>query len=340
MTATKDTSLVASPSPARALEMREQARHALTECRTTFDAMEVRNRAEAIRAYSKAAKDRTLEIEAMEIRADAERKLGVIIDAERKAGRLPLADGPRQTKSSTRRVDDFSTLKDLGVSYNLSKQAQAFADLNEEAWEAHKADWREEMATKPHGRVTVLRPRPPDAPEPADIPPPPEDRSYAVVVVDPPWPVKPLELKDTGTGGHIGYPVMSISAIEETTLPATDAHVFLWTTQRFLPDALRLFGVWGVRYSLTYVWRKPDGFQPPGLPKYNCEFCLYGRIGKPPQELHRKDWWACFDSPRAGHSVKPDSFYSMLRTRYPGPRLDMFNRRRIPGFDGWGDEAV
>ena len=335
MTTTKDTSLVASPSPDRALEMREQARHALTECRTTFDAMEVRNRAEAIRAYSKAAKDRTLEIEAMEIRADAERKLGQLLED------MPRNTGARGIgTSAVPNGNRTPTLSDIGVSKKLSMQSRQFAGLNDEAWEAHKAEWREEMATKPHGRVKVLRPKPPPAPEPADIPPPPEDRSYAVVVVDPPWPVKPLELKDTGTGGHIGYPVMSISAIEETTLPATDAHVFLWTTQRFLPAALRLFDVWGVRYSLTYVWRKPDGFQPPGLPKYNCEFCLYGRIGKPPQELHRKDWWACFDAPRAGHSVKPDSFYSMLRKRYPGPRLDMFNRRRIPGFDGWGNEAV
>ena len=152
MTATKDTSLVASPSPARALEMREQARHALTECRTTFDAMEVRNRAEAIRAYSKAAKDRTLEIEAMEIRADAERKLGQLLRE------VPRAKPGDNQYSGGSQSEPPPTLSDIGVSKKLSMQSQRLARESEEEWEETKRKWREEMATKPHGRVKVLRP--------------------------------------------------------------------------------------------------------------------------------------------------------------------------------------
>ena len=40
-----------------------------------------------------------------------------------------------------------------------------------------------------------------------------------------------------------------------------------------------------------------------------------------------------------GHSVKPDGFYKMVRRVTTGPRLDMFNRPRIEGFNGWGDES-
>ena len=44
--------------------------------------------------------------------------------------------------------DDLSTLSDIGVSKDLSKQAQDFAKLNEEAWRDEKRKWREWM---PHG---------------------------------------------------------------------------------------------------------------------------------------------------------------------------------------------
>ena len=49
---------VALISPERALSMREQAHRALRDCATVFDAMDVRVTAAAVRAYSKAAKDR------------------------------------------------------------------------------------------------------------------------------------------------------------------------------------------------------------------------------------------------------------------------------------------
>jgi N6-adenosine-specific RNA methylase IME4 len=165
------------------------------------------------------------------------------------------------------------------------------------------------------------------------------DGLYDVVVIDPPWPVAFQAREARPNQVALAYATMTVAEIQALPLPlAEHAHVWLWTTQRFLPDAFRCLDAWGLTYSCCFVWMKPGGIQPLGLPQMNGEFALYARKGQP-LFLETTALPTHFAAPRGTHSAKPAEFYATVRRVTGGRRLDMFARACFPGFDAWGQEA-
>lgn len=163
---------------------------------------------------------------------------------------------------------------------------------------------------------------------------------YETIVIDPPWPMQKIERDVRPNQVEFDYPTMNEQQLSEFHIPSADScHMFCWTTHKFLPMAFRLLDPWGFRYVCTFVWHKPGGFQPHGLPQFNCEFALYARKGTP-ELLDTKDFPCCFEAPRREHSRKPDIFYDRVRRVTAGPRIDIFSREPRDGFDQFGNEAA
>jgi N6-adenosine-specific RNA methylase IME4 len=168
---------------------------------------------------------------------------------------------------------------------------------------------------------------------------------YATIVADPPWAYAEGWPKSNGQGQRgnkdrklIGYSSMSLdemTALRPGVIADADAHLYLWTTNRYLRAAFDLAEAWGFHPSQVLTWCKPPrGLGPGGAFAVTTEFVIFARHGTP-RHRERVDstWW---EWSRQGHSVKPAAFYDLVERVSPGPYVELFARQPRLGWDHWG----
>jgi hypothetical protein len=132
------------------LDLYKSACRALVEARDIVSVKDVADRALAIKEYGRLAADKTLEIDAAELRIEAEIKLGKMLLAAKDIGQVAVGRPKKCSYEEQFRV----TLDEAGIDRKLSSRAQKLASISERAMGARLAAWRQ-AAEKGAGRVTV-----------------------------------------------------------------------------------------------------------------------------------------------------------------------------------------
>lgn len=171
------------------------------------------------------------------------------------------------------------------------------------------------------------------------------NKKYNTLVIDPPWkipmagkfdrrPTRPQKLP------YKTLPIDVIKNMPISKIANKGAHIYLWTTNKYIRDAYDVFDAWGVKFHLMLVGVKPSGVAPNCGYVFGTEFCLLGFFGKPVKKwrsIGKLNWFKMFN--KAGnHSTKPDEFYKTVEMMSPAPRIDIFARQVRPGWYAWGNE--
>jgi N6-adenosine-specific RNA methylase IME4 len=167
------------------------------------------------------------------------------------------------------------------------------------------------------------------------------------VVADPPWTygnVNRVGIITRGRQKHLKpeaaqrYGVMSadeLKALPVADLAEPNAHLYLWTTNPMLPEALELMRAWDFRYITTLTWRKLGSIGMGFYFRGDTEHVLFGVRGSlpiPPDKRVR-NW---FEAKKTGHSRKPSCFGDLVEQCSPGPYVELFSREPRFGWDSWG----
>lgn len=331
----------------------ERGRNALAQAKTVPEAKEVRDQAAAAEKYFRSKRVEQVaaseaELYAAELRLDAERLLGKMLQGMEKAkGGQPYQRKP--TGSTVQPVNGHK-LADLGITKGDSHRWQQVASVPEEKYQEHKERAKEEGDRRSLTTTAIMRTAKEQQREAVreenrelvreSVPLEKIKGPFSCIVADPPW-----DWGDEGDVDHFGRgrPVYKTESFDElltrgvADLADKNCHLYLWITNRSLPKGFAILEAWGFRYVTCLTWCKPSI----GMGNYyrgSTEQILFGVRGS--LSLLRSDVGTWFAAARPGrHSAKPKEFYNLVESCSPGPWLEMFGREPRKGWVVWGAEV-
>jgi len=187
------------------------------------------------------------------------------------------------------------------------------------------------------------------------------NKKYQIIYADPPWQFTGLGSKGIRSGKmrednpnlhrtirlEEKYPTMTIDELK--LLPVKDladenSVLFLWTTDGHLPFAIEIMRSWGFEYAtVAFVWNKKEksGKQVCYYGYWTMkgtELCFLGRRGKVKPVGHNVR--QLVEAIRYNHSQKPDEVRDrIVQLMGDLPRIELFARQKVDGWDCWGNEA-
>lgn len=314
------------------------ARQAVAEATSIPELKELRDEAAAMEQYVK-QRDYSLEIQnnVIELKLRAERRLGELIGETVRPGKNLLSH------------DATGAGLPQGVSRTQSHRYQQAASVPTIEFESHVEKVKssgERLTTTGVARLAKEIDRKETRDENRRIVDsnPIEELAvvtqFSTIVIDPPW-----DWGDEGDIDQMGraqptYSTMSLESLKNLPVSqdaTTNAHLYLWITNRSLPKGFELLETWGFRYVTCLTWIKPS-FGMGNYYRGSTEHVLFGVKGSLP--LLRKDVGTWFEAKRQGpHSTKPEEFYQLVQECSPGPWLEWFGRKQRAGWVVKGAES-
>lgn len=312
------------------------ARRAIEKAASVDEAKSIRDKAEALRIYARqSGESLVIQNRCAEIKIRAERRAGEILarmEKHRGAG----------TKRARFREGTALKLSDLGISKQQSHRWQKMASIPEvelESFIAKLTSEKRELTS-----ISVLRfaweiERQSRESSTAETPFYHPLRSligkkvFSTVVVSPPW-----EAFEGGLPTGRGETPLQFSPDQLVTLPvseltASDAHLYLWVTNKTLRNGFRCAESWGFRYRTCLTWLKPilgKGHYFRSSTEHVL-FCVKGSL-----ELARHDLGTGFQWPaESPRGEKPQEFFELVKDCSPSPYAVLFSKVRLDGWFCW-----
>jgi N6-adenosine-specific RNA methylase IME4 len=337
------------------LVLYDTAHRALDEAVRVDEVKAIRDKAVAMQAYAKQARDTTLITKATTLRMRAERRAGELLiemanQKERHSGR-----GDQKTGSQAA----TPKLADLGINKTQSSRWQKLAALDKAVFETKVADASKRAYDTMTGRflreaeIERMRARHAKVIEHGctvnDL------RSLidsGRILADPPW-----RFEAWGANGKIHsapehhYDTEAIDKIIQlpvAQLAAADCALLLWCTGPHIAigSHTKIIEAWGFRPSTkAFCWVKPTQDESGG-PKHgqgyytraNSEDVFLGIKGSPLRLA--TDVNQVVHAPIGEHSAKPEEVRRCIEQLFPGPYLELYGRKETPRWTVWGNEIA
>ena len=163
---------------------------------------------------------------------------------------------------------------------------------------------------------------------------------YKTILADPPWEYRHKVTGRNGRGAACHhYPTMTMREIVEMKLPpiAKDAFLWLWVTNPVMAEGWHseIIKAWGFKPQSVLTWVK-SGIGMGYTLRSATEHLIVARRGHPKVNHRGVPTW--FKAARMRHSAKPEEAQDIVEKICDGPYLELFARRKRPGWHSWGNE--
>jgi len=258
----------------------------------------------------------------------------VLLYAEAKLGEILTKNPPGLLRGNSGRIAQKPLPENINKKQShhaqqLNKNKVVIAQVVAKAREQGEVPVRQQVLRE----IRLAQPKP----RPKPIP----DNKYTVVYADPPWQYRDKLTEKYGTAEH-HYATMSIQELCDMSVKsklAQNAVLFLWVTSPLLAECWPVIEAWGFEYKASFIWDKiKDNYGHYNSVRHEL-LLICTRGSCLPQTKKQNDSVVSIE--RTKHSEKPEYFRQLIDKIYPkGKRIELFARKKVKGWDSYGDDPV